>query len=110
MGRGKSQKMKYKKMSIGKLKDDIEKYPDNWGICASHFPLKDASAIILIDSDDPDEEKLPDSFVYIMGLYQVKDIVENLKLQGTDNIDTKKFLAAINFFIENDAYLVLNEH
>jgi hypothetical protein len=63
---------------------------------------------LLVTSDTELDEMIIDNecFNYVLGVYSIKDVFENLKQQLNDPTDEQR-LEAINFYINNDAYVKL---
>lgn len=86
----------------------IESLDESSSICISGDLklLKLDSKCFLASDKEIDGHFLPEEYSFFIGLYSVKDIIFNLKEQ-TNEITENKILAAINFFIENDAFVQL---
>jgi hypothetical protein len=87
---------------------EINLYDYTYNLYAIKLPLKEDSQILL-DSDLYEIKESIDDFYYVMGIQDINDIVENLKLQ-TCKINVNQIIAAINYYIENDAFMEVTEN
>ena len=63
---------------------------------------------ILLVSDDPYLDlEIIDNYSYLMGAFQFEDIINNLK-QQIENPTMNTITKAINFYIENNAFIILS--
>lgn len=99
--------MKKEFISIRNIIDRINELDEAF-LYAKSDKIKNDENLLLIYGD---EYTLPpetlEGFQYKMGIFQLRDIIENLKMQsGTLNIGT--CVDAINYYLENDAFIDLN--
>jgi hypothetical protein len=94
------------KTTFNLLLEIIENYDNNHIIYAKSFTpnLLDE---VLIDDDVYEIKNNIDGFEYLFGMNQLKSILRNLDYQRPNNNDLNLCLAAINYYINNDAYITL---
>jgi hypothetical protein len=100
--------MKKKKISIEELIAEMNQFKEGFLYTKSHKVKKNEAILLVYDNDNYEipPEKI-DEFKYRMGIFQMDEIIKNLKMQ-ISNPNTEKYINAINYYIENDAFIRLN--
>lgn len=89
---------------IKDLINNLEKYDEKLNVLIFSEKVNPQSKCILI----PDKEIEKYENYTIIGLYEIKDILENLMLQRA-KFTEQEVIDAINFYIQHDAFMVLRE-
>jgi len=97
--------MKKMIIAIDELINQINQFKEGFLYTKSDRLESQEKVLITYDNDDytlPLEEI--DGFKYRVGIFQIEEVIQNLKIQ-TKNPDTENCIKAINFYIENDAFI-----
>lgn len=65
--------------------------------------------IILLSDEDVESSKTPQNFRYFLGVYALRDILDNFVKQKKD-ASIQELIRAINFYIMNDAFIELDNN
>lgn len=87
---------------------NINDYNYKFSLYAKSLPIQLSETIILNEELYEVKDKI-DGFNYIIGVEDLKDVLSNLQEQISDNSDIYLCADAINYYIENDAFIDL-EH
>ncbi len=88
---------------------NIEKYNEKCGFYVRSLPVKIADEICLFDAGYDIVENI-DNFRFIIFVFAINDVLENLKAQNTNSTDLKICADAINYYIEYDAFIDLENN
>lgn len=89
-----------RKIEIDKLIEAINRYDETLFITFKKGKLL-SNSICFLNSED---EIIEDKENVVIGLYQLRDIIENLRLQKA-NFSLDEVIEALNFYLENDAFI-----
>ncbi|MBM3469092.1 MAG: hypothetical protein FJX71_06655 [Alphaproteobacteria bacterium] len=94
------------KMTLGDILRNINEIDENYNL---YLPkgidsLRTETPCLLLNSNFEDEDKMEDIiYTYVLGIYSINDIVDNLN-QQIKNPTMEQKLYALNFYIQNDAF------
>jgi|LakMenE18May11ns_1017448.scaffolds.fasta_scaffold9068454_2 hypothetical protein len=97
--------MKKKIIAIDELINQINQLKEGFLYTKSDRIKNQEKVLITYDNDNytlPLEEM--NGFKYRMGIFQIEEVIQNLKTQTKDP-DTENCIKAINYYIENDAFI-----
>lgn len=89
-----------KKIEIDQIIKDIDLFDEACFITFKNRKLVSNSICMLISEEEMIEEKEN----VVIGLYQLRDVIENLRLQKA-NFSIEEVIGALNFYLENDAFI-----
>ena len=91
------------KMTLRNIINNINKYNDAINIMLPRKDMSLDSICMMIDNDD-----IEDEINVAIGLYVLKDILDNLRQQRI-NFNDDQALEAIQFYLQNDAFIELKK-
>lgn len=94
---------KMKKEIFNDFLNHISDYGYTYSLYAKKVPISNNDEILLYDElyDIPDEI---DGFMYVIGIDHIEQVLENLSFQIQNPI-MEDYIEAINYYIENDAFI-----
>lgn len=68
------------------------------------LPINSDDGCIILNDEEIQKFLSPRQKGYLLGIYQVNDIVENL-YQQNEKYSSKDLIKAVNFYLQNDAFI-----
>lgn len=97
--------MKKEFISIRGIIDRINELDEGF-LYAKPNKIKDEKLLLIYEDEYILPPETMEGFQYKMGIFQLRDIIENLKMQK-EKPNTEDYIEAINYYIDNDAFIDL---
>jgi hypothetical protein len=97
------------KISFEFLLKNIEKYDNNNILYTKSSPVNLYDEVI-VDNDIYDIKDNINGFEYFCGMNQLKSVLRNLSMQNPNYTDLNICIDAINYYIEYDAFIDLENN
>lgn len=108
--------MEIKYQQLNEILNKIDSYQWNDVLFIPQEKLTLESICLVHNSNDLDDEDLDEpkpardkGLKYGLDITDLNGIKSNLMQQGISNVGNKDFLTAINFYLENDAFILINQ-
>ena len=95
------------KLKFDDFVKNIENYNEKYGFYVKSLPLKIDDVVCLFDAGYDIVESI-DDFKFMIFVFAINDVLENLKEQTSGNIDINLCIEAINYYIQYDAFIDLD--
>jgi len=92
---------------INNLLKDIDIFTDGQIFSEDRSVRADTDILVIYNDPYFDEERV-NKYCYLISVFQIKEVIENLN-QQLIKPNTQDYVDAINFYIENDAFIDLEE-
>lgn len=101
-----------KNITLGDLLSNIESYSEDLDLYLPNSQNWEKNTLCKLFQDEEDFQRTKElnhcgHYQYILGLYDVKDVIDNAKQQKT-KISLDDLIKALKFYFQNDAFIQFN--
>jgi len=103
-------------LKFSKILDNLNDYRENDVVFIPKSYLELNSICLVHDPNDVEDDSIDEpkpardrNLIFGLDMIDIKGIKSNLEQQGLKDIDNNILLSAINFYLENDAFILVNQ-